>query len=220
MEKITFLWSAAGGFFFGSLVGMAVGIGFFIGGILGAAGTFLIASRFVKGAGRSIEKLSSGESTPHTPDYSRPESLANRGQFEKAIEAYEEHIWASPEVPEPYVRIARIYRDKLDRADEAERWFRRARKEAHVPTGLDLLITQELIELYLHTLKAPRKAIPELAHICSAHRDTPAAEAAEQELTDLRAMLACEADGGGSVTDQYLRKHSPHRRPEENQEHP
>jgi tetratricopeptide (TPR) repeat protein len=217
MEKITFLWSLAGGFFFGSLVGMAVGIGFLIGGILGAAGTFLIANRFVKGAGRGIEKLSSGESTPHTPDYSRPESLANRGQFEKAIEAYEEYIWASPEVPEPYVRIARIYRDKLDRAGEAERWFRRARTDSRMPAGLDLLTTQELIELYLHELGAPRKAIPELAHICSAHRDTPAAKVAEEELTDLRAMLESEADGGGSVTDQYLRKHPPRRRPKQNQ---
>ncbi len=81
-----------------------------------------------------------------------------------------------------------------------------------MPPGLDLLITQELIELYLQELKTPRRAIPELAHLCSAHRGTPAAQAAEGELQELREMLAHESAGGGSVTEQYLKKHAPRRR--------
>jgi hypothetical protein len=139
-----------------------------------------------------------------------PESLVARNEFLRAVQAYEEYVWASPATPDPYVRIARLYRDKLVQPDEAERWFKRARTDARMPRGLDLLVTQELIELYLHKLKEPRKAIPELSHLCSAHAGTPAALAAEQDLKELREMLATEAEGGASVTEQYLKMHGPH----------
>jgi len=224
MVQITALMSAFGGFFFGSIVGMTLayrfgfstGLGFLTGGAVAAYASFLIAKRVVQGTGRAIEKLSDGATTPHTPDYSFPESLVMQGDFTKAIEAYEELLWASPDAPDPYVRIARLYRDKLNQAEEAEDWFQRARDQASVTAGLDLLITQELIELYLHSLGEPRKAIPELAHLCRAHPGTPAAHAAEQELQELREMLAREAEGDESVTEQYLKKHAPRRKAGEN----
>jgi hypothetical protein len=179
--------------------------------LLGAALGYLVA-RAVVGAGRLVERSQAGTTTPHKPDYSVPESLVMQGEFTRAIESFEELVWASPDLPDPYVRIARLYRDKLDQAEEAERWFRRSRLDSRMPHGLDLLITQELIELYLHKLKTPRKAIPELAHLCSAHAGTPAAEAAEHELRELRLMLAVESEGGESVTVQYQKKHAPRRR--------
>jgi hypothetical protein len=186
-------------------------VGFPVGLLAGAALGYVVARVFVLGSGRLVERSQSGATTPHKPDYSVPESLVARGDFARAIDAYEECVWASPKIPDPYVSIARLYRDRLRRPRDAEQWFKRARSEATLSAGLDLLITQELIGLYVHALREPRKAIPELAHVCSAHPHTPAARGAELELLELRSMLAREASGGESVTEQYLKKHRPPR---------
>jgi tetratricopeptide (TPR) repeat protein len=83
------------------------------------------------------------------------------------------------------------------RYEEAAAWFRRARRDATLPPGHDLLVSQELIELYRGRLGQPQRAIPELARICERFPGTPNAAAAEGELAALRAQIANERDIDG-----------------------
>ncbi len=109
--------------------------------------------------------------------------------YEDAIVAY--HVCSTdyPEDPEPYVRIGRICRDNLSQYDEALLWFKRARSEATVNPGLDLLISQEIIEIYTRRLNMPERAIPELARIAEQFANHPAGESAKLELNRLRERL-------------------------------
>jgi tetratricopeptide (TPR) repeat protein len=105
------------------------------------------------------------KSTPVKREYSYPESLAARGRYEDAIDGYQVCCADYPEDPEPYVRIARLYRDHFEMYDEALFWVKRARSESALNSGRELLITQEIIEVYTCRIGQPRKAIPELASL-------------------------------------------------------
>lgn len=128
----------------------------------------------------------SGATTPRKKDYSRPESLAIRGLYDEAILAYEAVLSETPEDPEPYIRIARIYRDDLGRVEEAVSWFRRARRDAKLDTARDLAVSQELVDICLHKSGEPRKAIPELARMKDKFAGTQAALWAEEKLEEIR----------------------------------
>lgn len=64
------------------------------------------------------------------PDYSHAASLRARGMPEKAIEAYSEAIAEAPQLPAPYLEIARTYRDELGDSSSALTWMRKAGREA------------------------------------------------------------------------------------------
>lgn len=207
LEPAAAVAGAVAGGIFGGFIGARLGLGFAIGLGLGATIGYVVVRLLVGGSGRFIEFTQSGTTTPHTPDYSVPETHATRGEYAKAIQAYEEAIWEFPAEPEPYLRIARLCRKALNRPTEAVDWLHRARRDAQMPPGLDLLVTQELIDLYLHTLGDPRRAIPELAHLCSAHSGCPAAPTAQRQLEELRDMLSRERENGTSLTEQYLARY-------------
>lgn len=128
----------------------------------------------------------SGRTTPHKYDYSYAKSLAARGAHLEAIQAYEESVARDPADPVPYVAVARILRDELKRFEEAAGWFRRARREANLDRGHELLIARELVEIYRVKLDEPFKAAPELARLAESFADTPEGEWAEGELRDLK----------------------------------
>ena len=71
--------------------------------------------------------------------------------------------------------------------------------------GRDLQATQELVEIYIHKLKQPRKAIPELARLVERYPHTPPARAAAEELVRLRSLLASEGEDGESLTGRYYK---------------
>lgn len=131
----------------------------------------------------------SGDSTPPKREYSYAESLAIRGRYREAADAYERHCAEDPTDPEPYFRLARLYRDRLGELPTAVSWLKRVRVDARIDSGKDLLATQEIIEIYTHKLRDPRKAIPELARITQKYPGTPAADAAARELKEVRALL-------------------------------
>jgi hypothetical protein len=181
-----------------------------VGAVLGFvtifSGVYFGSTRLIGGVGEIAGSLHnpSGKSTPPKREYSRAQSLVARGLYEEAAIAYEVHCIEHPEDPEPFFRIARLLRDRLQRYDDAVSWLRRARTDAKLSSGQELVITQEIIELYMRKLGTPRKAMPELASICKNFPDTPAAEGARRELAEMRKMLERERDGEADFTQQFL----------------
>jgi len=175
----------------GALAGWFVGFGIVPGFLAGALLVYLITSGFVAGAASLMGKIHnpSAESTPRRKEYSRAEALAVRGQYDQAIEAYEVALSEAPEDPEPYVRIARIYRDDLKRYDEALFWFKRARSDASIDRGRELLVAQEIIEIHSRRLGSPERAIPELARLIDRFPDDPVADWARGEMGRLKQQM-------------------------------
>jgi len=174
-------------------------LGIFLGAVLLGTLTTLFPIFMAGAAGRAalIALGSSGHAPARKKEYSFAQSLAVRGLFDKAIEAYEEAIREDPGDPEPYLRIGRIYRDELDRPDDAARWFRRARREARLTPGQELFVSRELVELYGKHLGRPEKALPELARMAEVYAGTPDGEWAAQELRRLKAERAGGEEGQG-----------------------
>jgi len=172
------------GWKFGPLAGL-------IGLPLGWAITFFVILGLMEGAARAAQTVyaPSGDSTPVRREYSRAQALRTAGDYAEAVEAYEAFVAEFPLEPEPYLQIACILRDDLHAYADAARWFRRARLDALLTRGQDLLVAQELIELYRHKLDEPQRAMPELARIADLVPGTPQAEAAKRELAELRAGM-------------------------------
>jgi len=129
----------------------------------------------------------SGGSTPYERGFSKAEAMAMQGEYVKAITAYQVAIAEAPEDPEPYLRVARLYKNDLGELDDAAFWFRRVRRDAQVSAGQDLAASRELIELYLAS-DDPRRAIPELARVIERFADTPEREWAEGLLRNLKSQ--------------------------------
>ena len=100
-------------------------------------------------SGRAAETLyaPSGRGTPKQREDSLAESLAARGMYDEGVASFEEAIAEDPSDPTPYLKIARIYRDRLGRLDEAARWFKRALDESSLSAGTATLTPRELVEL-------------------------------------------------------------------------
>jgi tetratricopeptide (TPR) repeat protein len=159
---------------------------------LTAVGVWAITQLLVRiAAGVTHQYLGgSGGTTPHRAEYSQPRALAAQGRYREAAEAWEIAAAESEGDPEPYMALARLHRDQLKDPEAAAEWFRRARRDARLDGGLDLLVTQELIELYVKRLRQPQRAVPELARLHGRFPNTPAGQAAERELRELREQIA------------------------------
>jgi hypothetical protein len=157
-------------------------------------GTLFLTGR----AGAAASKLHapSGRTTPPKKEYSYAESLVARGEHEEAVTAFELAVAQDAADPTPYLRVARIYRDHLDRPVDAARWFRRALGESAMPSGLAILARRELVELYVHRMGEPARAAPELARMAEELAGTPDGAWAARELEDVKARVAAEREGG------------------------
>jgi tetratricopeptide (TPR) repeat protein len=203
-------FAGLGGIPIGALLAAKVGgnpflfavVGFIL-PILVALGLSQLAAR---SAARAVQALYNPTGTAVRHEYSQAASLVERGEYEDAAAAYELACLEYPEDPEPYFRLARLLRDHLARYDEAASWFERARAESKLKGLQGLVISQELIELYIHKSRTPRRAIPELMLLCERYPGTPAADAAQKELAEMRELLAQEGDGGPEFTQEFLRR--------------
>lgn len=194
---------------------MGGGGGALLGGPVGAVTGFLtitalvyVVATWAVGRAQAMTQTiynPSGGSTPYKPQYSYAASLAIRGRYTEAAAAYELHAIENPAEPEPYLQLARLYRDKLQQYEDALTWFRRVRTDATLGPGQELYVIQEIIDLYIQKLKTPRKAIPELTLVCQRFPATPAARAAERQLAEMRNMLARERDALEPFTAQFLK---------------
>jgi tetratricopeptide (TPR) repeat protein len=186
---------------------LAMGLGWKLGPLAGLIGlplgwaiAFFVIVGLMEGAGRAAQTVyaPSGASTPVRREYSQAQALRAAGDYPEAVKAYEVFVAEFPEEPEPYLQIARILRDDLHAYADAARWLRRARLDARLTVGQDLLVAQELIELYRGKLDEPERAMPELARIADLVPGTPQAEAARRELAELRAGMWGERGDGVS----------------------
>lgn len=186
----------------GTLMVMRIGV------VVAATGVYFLVQAIVRQGASLAGQIynPSGSSTPAKREYSYAESLVARARYEEAAPAYELYCIEYPEEPEAYFRLARLYRDHLGQFEDAISWFRRARSDAKLTPGQELLAIQEIIEIYLQKLGTPRKAIPELALLCEKFPDTPAGQAARRELTEMRELLAREDEGLATFTGEFLRR--------------
>lgn len=159
-----------------------VGMGLFVGSL-----TLMVAG----GVGASVKTLNpSGSSTPHKKEYSYAESLVMRGMYEDAVSAFELVVVDEKSTdPTPFLRIARIYRDHLERYEDAARWLKRALAESDMHRGLRALTLKELVELYSMKLNMPEKAAPMLARIAQELEGTPDGDWAAEELRQVKQMM-------------------------------
>jgi tetratricopeptide (TPR) repeat protein len=133
-----------------------------------------------------------GGTTPPRREYSAAQALAAQGRYREAVDAYEIAAAESGGDPAPYLAVARIQRDHLRDFHASAEWFRRARRDARLSRGQDLLVAQELVELYTNRLADPSRAIPELARIVRLAPDGPQGEAAARRLAELRSEVGRE----------------------------
>ncbi len=186
--------------FVSSIAAAIAGIGppviyfIWLGGVLAGAVVSIISLNVAGGGAAVMGKIHnpSGKSTPAVREYSRAQSLVKRGRYSEAVDTYELAVAEFPEDPEPYIRIARVCRDQLRDYERSLQWFKRARADAAIDMGRNLVVSQEIIELYRRKLDTPQKALPELARIVERFPEHPQAEAAKRELERLRAELSAE----------------------------
>ena len=193
------VWSGSAGFVLGLLVGVylsvmrgwpllpsAVGLAVLL--ALALTGATLLLSEGVGFVSRKVIEPS-GRSTPFRPQFSGAQALEVRERFDDAVAAYREHVEERPSDPEPYLRIARIYRDGLGEPHEAIRWFKDARAAGDVKPALDALITREIVDLYTMGIGEPARAAPELARMAERHEGTRDAEWAADELKRIKQRM-------------------------------
>lgn len=163
--------------------------------LLGWASAYFGPLLLTHWAGRAASTLysPSGNSTPHKKEYSLAKSYAVRGEYQLAISAFISAIEEGPSDPAPYLLIARLKRDKLNDAEGAAKWFKRALSESTMNQGVLLLARKELVELYEKHMDQPAKAAPVLARIVDEHADTPDAEWAVGELRRIKGLMAGES---------------------------
>jgi hypothetical protein len=197
----SFLWSGTGavmGMFLGmfgavkseasvSVMLMSMVAGFILGWTLSYLISMGVATAAANGASKMY--MPSGSTTPMDRQYSLAQSYVARGRYEEAAAEYKRCAEAYPEDAEPPLRLARLYRDELERHEDAILWFKRTCAVPAVPPGTDMMAMRELIEVYTHRLRTPEAALPHLARLHARHPNTPAGEWAKRELADLKARM-------------------------------
>jgi len=194
-QNVTVLRASSYGIF-GAVLGGALGL--FMGSVLMTLVLALVGWAVVAGGALLIVNAAgSAASTLYAPssggprqkEHSQAESLVARGRYEDAISAFELAVAEDPTDPTPYLRIARVYRDHLDRPEDAARWFRRALRDAQLPGGTAFLTRKELVELFTHRMKAPERALPELARMAEELARTPEGDWAAAQLREIKARI-------------------------------
>jgi tetratricopeptide (TPR) repeat protein len=161
----------------------------------GAVVTFLAPLALSTLGGRAAGTLynPSGAGTPRKQEYSPAESLAARGLYDEAVAAFEVAIAYSPEIPDGYLRVARIHRDRSKRFEDAATWFKRALERTEPGSSLALLVVRELAELYASKLSPQRmRMAPVLARLAAERADTPEGRWAAEELARVKAHPPAE----------------------------
>jgi hypothetical protein len=197
------LWSLVGGFL-GFLLGIFLnvqgkaGVGVVVlTTLIGLVSSYfgpLLLMRWAGQAGGALYSPS-GRSTPRRREYSLAESYVARGEYQAGVDAFEEAILQDPSDSVPYIRVARIQRDKMGDDTAAALWFKKALAESDTNTGMRTLLRKELLELYEVRMGAPARAAPMLARVCEREEGTADGEWAAAELRRIKEIIA-----GGSET--------------------
>lgn len=157
------------------------------GAALSFGGPLVVAALSGRAAGTLYNP--SGGGTPRRREYSHAESLAARGLYEEALEAFRVAISEDSTDPAPHLRIARIERDRRGRHEEAAKAFKAAFDLMAPGSGPALLTLKELVELYSVRLSAPARAAPVLARLAQERADFPEGAWAREELARVKERM-------------------------------
>ena len=124
------------------------------------------------------------------------ESLVVCGLYDEATAAYQEAIEDDPADWQPYLRMARMRRDRASDPEGAAVWFKRALTDVAMPSGHRLLELKEYVELCHVRLKEPGKAAPVLARIAELEVDTVEGEWAAEALGQIKEAMSQKDDSG------------------------
>ena len=172
--------------------GLAVGI---LVGVAVAGGVTVTALLVAETAGRATDALAHPKGGRHRSQHSLPRSLLARGRPEEAVTAFELASAEDPADPDPYLGIARIYRDHLGRPEDALRWFRRARDHASLTPGEQRVLVREIVELGRKHLGDAARAAPDLARHAESFEGTKEGEWALRELAELKRAMQAQGSG-------------------------
>ena len=161
--------------------------GFFVGWFV----VWLIAVGLADRAGAAISSvyMASGSSTPGPRQYSQGDALAVQGKLPAAIKEYEQNIADFPTDPEPRIRLARLYRDRLQQYEDAAHQFKQVLQLPDLPSATNGAIARELVELLTRRMNAPNRALPILARLSAQQPDSAAGKWANTELTELKSHM-------------------------------
>jgi hypothetical protein len=164
-----------------------------VGFVVSGAGTAAAALYLAERGGRIGASLyrPSGSSTPAVREYSYADSLVARGQHEQAVVAYEELARQHPADPEPRLREARVLRDHLREYERAVIVFRQL-LNPHTKPEVELVVLREIVEIHLHKLRQPERALPYLARLGEKFHGTSTAEWARGEARAIKAEMKPE----------------------------
>ncbi|HSJ08617.1 MAG TPA: tetratricopeptide repeat protein [Longimicrobiales bacterium] len=188
----------------GMFVGMAVALetggnillhvlaGLVIGTLVATFIGLVVAGR--AGVMASTVYMPSGRSTPPVRQYSLADSLITRERFDDAVTELKRAAAQYPADPEPRLRLARLYRDRLQNHDDAVHWFRQTLGVVRLDAGTEIAATRELIEVYTHRLNTPRRALSDLARLAERHPGPPAGDWARREMAEIRELLRAQDD--------------------------
>ena len=191
-----FAWSAFGGVIGGLPAAMFWGVpGFFIGWLIvgGLLWLFVIGvvGRAADAAGSVY--MATGSSTPARRQYSQGEALAVQGKLDAAIAEYERNAREFKNDPEPRLRLARLQRDKRSDYEAAARWFKDVLALQALESSTEITVSRELVELFTHKLREPRRALPLLARLAEKHGNSPTGDWAR---TQIRMIKEHDIRGG------------------------
>lgn len=191
-------WSIVGAFL-GFLLGVFLSVTRDVSGwvillttLVGWAMSYVGPLLILEMAGRAGATLyaPSGRSTPRKKEYSLAESLVVRGLYDEAAAAFQEAIDDDPQDWEPYLRIARMKRDRTSDAEGAANWFKRALSQDLMPSGVRLLVLKEYVELCGGRLGEPERAAPVLARIADEEEGSALGRWSAGALSDIRRTIS------------------------------
>ena len=189
------LWSIIGGIIIGGLAGIRFGLlGFVVGWLAGGFFIWFLTISIADRAGAAIGSvyMASGSSTPGPRQYSQGDALAAQGKLPAAVKEYEQNIADYPTDPEPRIRLARLFRDRLQQYEDAAQHFKQVLQLPKLPETTHGAVARELIELLTHRMRAPNRALPILARLAAQQPDTATGKWAKSELAELKSQMSNE----------------------------
>jgi hypothetical protein len=185
------VWALLGGTGFALLGGWKFGLtGFVLGWVIGFAVIFFLTILVADAFGRigSRVYLPGAGSPPHR-EYSLGDALAAQGRFDDAVREYESNAARYPEDPEPQLRLARLYRDRMAKPEQAADWFKHVLAVPTLDAGIERLAAAELVELFTHKLKQPQRALPILARLAEQRPSSATGVWARAELIEVKRQM-------------------------------
>ena len=119
-----------------------------------------------------------------------------RARFDDAAAEFERAAKQYADDPEPCLRLARLLRDHMQRYEDAVTWFRQGVSRRACDAATEIAATRELIEIFTHRLRTPRRALTDLARLAARHPDTPGGEWARRQLHEIKRELREEEESG------------------------